>query len=129
VQTPAVVSAGTGEASFQLSEDGKSLAFELEVSGLSGITQAHIHLGARGQNGAIVAWLFPATRKALPPPGVSVDGTLAEGTIWAEDLVGPLANHPLSDLVRALQAGMAYANVHTVKFPAGEIRGQIAVED
>jgi hypothetical protein len=31
--------------------------------------------------------------------------------------------------VRAIRAGNAYANVHSSKFPAGEIRGQIQVDD
>ena len=31
-----------------------------------------------------------------------------------------------AELARAIQTGVAYANVHTAAFPAGEIRGQIA---
>ena len=65
-----------------------------------------------------------------------MDGVLAEGTITAADLVGPLAGHPLSDLIDAIQAGNAYVNVHTNDgvaptntgpgdFPGGEIRGQL----
>ncbi len=65
-----------------------------------------------------------------------MDGVLAEGTITAANLVGPLAGHPLSDLVAAIQAGNAYVNIHTNDgvapantgpgdFPGGEIRGQL----
>jgi len=50
---------------------------------------------------------------------------LAEGTITASDLVGPLAGQPLSALIEAMRAGNTYVNVHTVQFPAGEIAGQI----
>jgi hypothetical protein len=30
-----------------------------------------------------------------------------------------------ADIVEAVKAGNAYVNVHTVTYPAGEIRGQI----
>ena len=30
-----------------------------------------------------------------------------------------------AELVKAIRAGLTYANVHTSKFPGGEIRGQI----
>jgi hypothetical protein len=36
-----------------------------------------------------------------------------------------IAAGEFGELVAALRAGRAYANVHTTKFPPGEIRGQI----
>ena len=61
---------------------------------------------------------------------------MIEGTITAADLRGALAGQPLSALVAAIQAGLAYGNVHTDDgvapgntgpgdFPGGEIRGQL----
>ncbi|PYV08229.1 MAG: hypothetical protein DMG07_26405 [Acidobacteria bacterium] len=61
---------------------------------------------------------------------------LAEGTITAADLVGPLTGNPLSELITAMEDGNAYVNAHTNDgvaptntgpgdFPGGEIRGQI----
>ncbi len=51
------------------------------------------------------------------------------GTIVASDVVGPtaqgIAAGDLASVLRAIRAGMAYANVHTSTFPNGEIRGQI----
>ena len=41
---------------------------------------------------------------------------------------GPLADKALeTDLVKAIQSGEAYVNVHTVDNPNGAIRGQITV--
>jgi len=127
-----------GNAEFKLSEDGMSLHYKLSVSQIKNAFMAHIHIGAPGVNGPIVVWLFPSTAPVPGPLGAGPQhGKLAEGTITAANLVGPLAGHPLSDLIAAIQAGNAYVNVHTNDgiaptntgpgdFPGGEIRGQLS---
>src|SRR5712691_1789149 len=124
-QVPPVETDASGEAFFQLSEDGQSITFQLSVDDISNVLAAHIHLGAAGTNGDVVAFLYGP--KA--PGGRPLEGVIATGTITAASLVGPLAGHPLSDLVAAMVGGNTYVNVHTSSFPAGEIRGQIVVED
>lgn len=72
----------------------------------------------------------------FPPAGGRVDGVLAEGTITAANLVGPLAGMSLSVLTAAMRDGGTHVNVHTNNgvdpanegpgdFPAGEVRGPI----
>ena len=97
------------------------------------VTQAHIHLGARAFSGGISAFLCsnlgngPAGTPACPQPA---PGEYAEvtGTRTAADVVGPaaqgIAPGEFAELVRALRAGVTYANVHSAQFPTGEIRGQ-----
>ena len=34
-----------------------------------------------------------------------------------------------AELVRAMEVGATYANVHSMRWPGGEIRGQISAED
>lgn len=121
-----------GEAVFGLRGNGGALDFKLTVANIRNVVAAHIHLGARGINGPIVAFLFgPAG-----PGGGRTDGVLVGGTITAADLIGPLAGHRLSALLAEMRAGNAYVNVHTDDgldgantgpgdFPGGEIRGQI----
>lgn len=123
-EVPATDSRGQGQATFQLSADGESLEFRLTVANIKDVTQAHIHLGPADGTGPVVAWLYPS---APPPeliPGRS-QGVLGEGTITADDLVGPLEGMELSDLLDAIAAGNTYVNVHTSQDPPGEIRGQI----
>src|SRR2546428_9830099 len=120
VQVPAVISNAQGEAIFKLSDDGTELTYNLVVANIENVKFAHIHMAPTGVNGPVVAFLFHG-----PTLTGRTQGVLAEGTISASDLVGPLAGHPLSDLVAAIQSGGAYANVHTDAYPAGEIRGQI----
>ena len=134
VQSPA-----HGTAHVRLAKDGQSMDFVLVVNDITNITQAHIHMGAKGVNGGIVVWLFPTVQStaALTPPGTGPhSGLLAQGTFRASDLRGALVNQPLSALVAAIAAGNAYVNVHTNDggatqntgpgdFPGGEVRGQL----
>jgi CHRD domain len=121
-----------GQALFHLSEDGTTLEYKLIVANIDNVGAAHIHLGDAETAGPVVAFLYGNA----PAGGGALDGVIAEGTITAADLIGPLAGHPLSDLVAAIQAGNAYVNVHTndgvaptntgaSDFPGGEVRAQL----
>jgi len=123
-EVPANDSAGQGQAILHLSKDGTSLDYKLIVANIENVAQAHIHLGAPGVNGPVVAWLYPSGPPAQLIPGRS-DGVLGQGTITAASLVGPLAGAQLSVLVEALRSNGAYVNVHTSQLPPGEIRGNI----
>lgn len=117
-QVPPVSTTAQGVAIFWVSPDGKQLHYYLLVANLKNAKMAHIHLGNTGQNGPVVAPLFDS----MTP--VSTTGVLATGMITASQLEGPLAGHPLSDLLAAMATGGAYVNVHTTQHPDGEIRGQ-----
>lgn len=124
-EVPPVDSRAQGQAIFQLNRDRDELSYRLIVSNIENVTMAHIHLAPAGENGPVVAWLYPSA----PPPQLipgRFNGTLATGVITSADLVGPLAGMELSDLVDAIEAGNAYVNVHTSQYPAGEVRGQIS---
>lgn len=123
-EVPPNDSRAQGQAIFQLSKDGGELHFKLNVANIENVLQAHIHLAPFGVNGGIVAWLYPDAAPPVLIPG-RTQGTLSEGVITTEDLVGPLAGATLADLLAAMRAGNTYVNVHTLQFPPGEIRGQI----
>jgi hypothetical protein len=75
---------------------------------MNNFMMAHIHQGKSGENGQPVVML--SMGKAKITPG---------------DLQGPLNGKQLSDLVKLLEDGNAYVNVHTQQNQNGEIRGQI----
>jgi hypothetical protein len=121
-EVPPVDSDAQGAAIFRTSNDGTELNYTLIVANIEDVTAAHIHLAPRGENGDIVAFLFDPEE----PTEGRTNGVLAEGTITSEDLVGPLAEATLSELIDEMEAGNTYVNVHTVEHPSGEIRGQIS---
>ncbi|MDR6224192.1 CHRD domain-containing protein [Desmospora profundinema] len=119
-EVPPVRTAAFGNAAFFLSKDRKKLFYRLQVNRIRRLTQAHIHIGRRGENGPVVAFLFGPVQ-----PGISVDQGVVTGTITSDDLVGPLRGEPLESLIQLMKEERTYVNVHTEQHPAGEIRGQI----
>ncbi|MBV9178084.1 MAG: CHRD domain-containing protein [Nitrososphaeraceae archaeon] len=114
----------TGTATFVSSTDGSSVSYQIHVANIKGVTMAHIHSGAIGKNGPVVVTLF----KSASPTGTMnrVFPILSQGTITSANLEGPLKGKTISDLIRLMKDGTAYANVHTQQNPKGEIRGQIS---
>lgn len=133
-EVPAVSSAASGKFKAKINDTGTAIDYELRFSGLEGdVTQSHIHFGARGTSGGISIWLCGTA--ALPgPAGTPICGGLREstvtGTLQPAGVVGPnaqgIAPGEFAELVAAIKAGVAYANVHSAKFPGGEIRGQLS---
>jgi hypothetical protein len=97
---------GVGSATVLVA--GTTLCFGLTVNNLDAPTAAHIHQGRAGVNGPIVV---PLTAPKTGDPGAS-SGCIPD---VEPDLVEEILTHPEE----------FYVNVHTEKFPAGAIRGQL----
>jgi hypothetical protein len=93
-----------GKGTFTGTITGGKLKFTLKFSHLTGAaTAAHIHMGAKGVSGPVVVPL-------CGPCKTTVTGTASVSAA----------------VLSAIKKGKAYVNVHTAKYPAGEIRGQLA---
>jgi hypothetical protein len=118
-EVPRVRTNASGSFSARLSSDGRKLHYTLVIRNICNATEGHIHLGARGVNGPVVAFLFGPCRP------ITTKRKVITGTITRDNLVGPLKGQPLSALLRQMRLGNTYVNVHTTQNPNGEIRGQV----
>ena len=132
-ETPSAVStSGNGTFTARISNDESRIDWELSYTDLEGaVQQAHIHFGQKAVTGPISVFLCtnlgngPAGTQPCPAPPATISGT-----ITAVDVTN-LANErgiiagQLDELIRAIRAGATYANVHSTRWPGGEIRSQI----
>jgi CHRD domain len=151
------VSAGGGSIStgafgsfhLRISRNEQRVDYTLSYRGLeSAVTQAHIHFAQRAVGGPIALWLcdpdpaagpnVPAGAPAVPvcPPasGGSVSDSFGPADLLATGRgLGPGTGagneREWDELIAAIKVGATYANVHTVTFGGGEIRGQINDRD
>ncbi|MRX36363.1 MULTISPECIES: CHRD domain-containing protein [Aminobacter] len=100
-EVPPADSSGTGSADVTVDTTTKKLSLTVTSSGLTGdATAAHFH--------------GPAAAGENADPVVDISAAVASGT-------ADITDQQLADL----QAGKWYLNIHTQKFPDGEIRGQV----
>jgi hypothetical protein len=100
-EVPPTDSPATGTATVDVDTATKEAKWTVQFSGMTGdATAAHIHgPAAVGENAG---------------PAVDMSGKIESGS-------APLTDAQLADL----QAGKMYINIHSAKFPDGEIRGQL----
>jgi glucose/arabinose dehydrogenase len=126
-EVPPVTTDASAIADFSLNVDG-TLSYSLRaVAPIQNARQAHIHLGASGQNGPVVAFLFQSFAEA----DFGAGQVIAEGVLDQGDIIPRLPGFDgsLANLAERLRQGRAYVNLHTTAHPSGEIRGQIVVTD
>lgn len=100
-EVPPVSTPGSGSGSFRVAEDG-TITGSVTTKDVQG-TMAHIHRGAKGQNGPIIVPLDKNGDSYSVPAGRK------------------LTKEQLEDLKK----GNLYVNVHTNANKGGEVRGQI----
>jgi uncharacterized protein (DUF1800 family) len=104
-------STGSGSASLLLAADGLSAVLRFSYSNLTTpVNGAHIHGPADpGASGQILFDIDTATPQA--------DGSY----VWT---FVPVGTTTVAQIADAIRSGRTYINIHTSRYPSGEIRGQ-----
>lgn len=137
-EVPSVSTDANGEFRARISNDQSRIEYELTYSGLEGaVQQSHIHIGQKGVNGGITVFLCtnlgngPTGTQPCPAPPATISGTITAADV-SPNIPATLAarNQGLEtgefdELLAAIRSGNTYVNVHSTKFPGGEIRSQI----
>jgi len=147
----AVFTTGSGRLKLKIDKQNREIAYELSYqfpdavftpspTNTQFVNQAHLHFGQKHTTGGINVWLCesadnpaPAAVAADTPtcPSPSTNLEPVTGTIRPAQIL-TLAGQGFPDgvdafdaLLEAIENNAIYANVHTDRFPGGEIRGQV----
>jgi hypothetical protein len=137
-EVPSVSTTANGRFRARISNDETEIQYRLSYNDLEGeVQQAHIHLGQKGVNGGISVFLCtnlnngPAGTQACPPSPATITGTIRANDVspdipaTAGARAQGLEPGEFAELLVAMRAGVTYVNVHSSKFPGGEMRSQI----
>lgn len=135
-ETPSAVSTtGNGTFHARISNDESRIDWELSYADLEGaIQQAHIHFGQKAVTGPITVWLCgnasatitpPAGTQTCPAPPATISGTITAAEVTNQADARGISAGELDELIDAIRAGATYVNVHSSKWPGGEIRADI----
>jgi hypothetical protein len=133
-EVPSISSVASGQFEAVIDRRAGTIAYELSYSGLTGdVQQAHIHVGQHSVNGAVSVFLCQ-TEASPDPTGLAprcpqrgkVTGMLQSANMIGGNIVNQgIAPGEFNELIKAIRSGVAYVNVHSATFPAGEVRGQL----
>jgi hypothetical protein len=140
-EVPAVSSVAHGSFKATVDTVNQTITYELTYDGLEAAPlQSHIHVGQKSVNGGVSVFLcgnpptVPPAAFPQPPACPTTMPAVVTGVITAASVVGPAGQgiaptsataNEFAELVELLRSGDTYANVHSSKFPGGEIRGQV----
>jgi len=130
-EVPAISTVASGRFRAWVDTKANTITWKLNYDGLEGeVTQSHVHFGQLSVNGGVSFFLCsnlgngPAGTQACPAGPAELTGVITPDLV-----IGPAGNGieagAMAEIVAAIRNGTAYANVHSVKWPAGEIRGQL----
>jgi hypothetical protein len=130
-EVPAISTVASGRFRAVIDTTANTITWKLNYDGLEGaVTQSHVHFGQLSVNGGIS--FFLCTNLANGPAGTQLcpDGPAElTGVITPDLVIGPTGTGieagAMAEIVAAIKNGTAYANVHSAKWPGGEIRGQL----
>ena len=124
--SPPVNTTASGNASLfyknDISELSNFLPYNISVSNIEDVTQVHLHQGTYGVNGTLSNNL--TILSDYEKTGILSTGNISKNNSFQYELSGK-AEDVIDVIMKYLRSGEMYIDIHTKKYPDGEIRGQI----
>ncbi len=95
----------------EVTVNGDSIHYRIELSNIDSAFLAHIHHGAAGTSSGVIVPLYVSPR---PSTDLNFSGLMVDSTVAIT-----------SAILSQIRADTTYVNVHTKLNPGGEIRGQL----
>jgi len=131
-EVPPRQTGGSGTITLNVDSQNQEIGYVLELRGqfTSPVQRAHIHFAGRGVNGSIFLFLCTNIVGEAPPtvptpPACPTGAGTVAGTLTATNFIPVTGLSTWGAALNSILAGDTYANVHSVTFPGGEVRGQI----
>jgi hypothetical protein len=130
-EVPAISTAAHGFFWATVDTKANTITWRLKYDGLEApVTQSHVHLGQLSVSGGVSFFLCSNLNNGPTGTQTCPDGPAdISGVITPDLVIGPAGQgidpQSFAEIAAAMQDGVAYANVHSTKWPAGEIRGQL----
>jgi len=134
-EVPALSTTAHGRFRALVDTKANTITFRLTYDELEGtVQQAHVHFGQKGVNAGVSFFLCSNLGNGpVGTPACPAGPAVVEGVITADQVL-QTGNPPpgqgieagaITEIIAAIRAGVSYANVHSSKWPGGEIRGQL----
>lgn len=118
-EVPPVRTSGKGKGKVVIDSEKEEVHYDIQVKRLSSDIDrdigVHFHQGERGENG-------PVLKTLNIEDSDKCKHYRFKGTWSSKDATEPLTQKDLDDLL----SGRVYVNIHTLKYPDGEVRGQVS---
>jgi CHRD domain-containing protein len=130
-EVPICSATGTATNIIRIDDEAQTITFALSYALEGTVTASHVHLAQPFASGGVSFFFCGGGGK----PACPASPATVIGIVTPADIVGPAgqgitpatATTPgdFAEVVRAIRAGNAYANVHSNVCPGGEARGQL----
>jgi hypothetical protein len=128
-EAPPINSAATGRFRATIHSNG-AIDFTLTYSNLSSnATASHIHFAQPNVAGGVMIFLCGGDAQPACPAATSgtITGSITPANVVALPGQGITAGDLNAALRIIIEQGEGYVNLHSTRFPGGEIRGQVKV--
>ena len=130
-EVPAISTVASGRFRAFIDTKANTITWKLNYEGLEGaVVQSHVHFGQMSVNGGVSFFLCtnlgngPAGTQTCPEGPAELSGVITPDLVVGPSGTGIEAG-AMAEIIAAIRNGTAYANVHSTKWPGGEIRGQL----